>query len=240
MKSVNIKPVKVPPTSMKPVGVSTIKVPSILTQDEEAKDIEFEKLSTREIRERNRRDKFWKTQYEKINKITELAGEFPLDKERITLLTQKQFNAFAIVLYILSHKQKIKELYLTTFRIDTFSVEGIENMIKDGTVEKVTVVVSKFFNETKKLNKAGQMMKEVARRNKNVRLLFCNNHTKIIAAEISDNEKYIVEGSGNLTANGKIELYSFERNTDGFRFHKEWIDELCDNAEKYSDVILIG
>jgi len=36
--------------------------------------------------------------------------------------------------------------------------------------------------------------------------------------------KYVFEGSGNLTENGCIEQYIYERNSQVYDFHKDWMN----------------
>lgn len=189
--------------------VETDKVQSFLNEDK------------KHIKEKKIYRRFLEKQYAKISEIDDLAGCLPLDSEQIRIITQKSFNAFAILLYILKIKKIIDECYLITYNIDRNTIIGLKELVGNGHIKKLTIVVSSALKNRKPART--QELKNIA--NKKISVIFVNNHTKIILAKIK-NDYYVIEGSGNVTANARIEQYLFENCRDTYNFHKDWIDNI--------------
>ena len=169
--------------------------------------------------------RFLDKQYNRVSSIDELLGKLPEKNEQIRIITQKSFNAFAILLYI-AEKVNIEELILGVFRIDKNSVTGIKELYESMNIKQITIILSSFFIQTKKPERSAQMLIEFAKGKENIKIVFCWNHTKIMGVKTNDDRYYIIEGSGNMTDNAKIEQYLFEQSKEMFYFHKSWMEEL--------------
>ena len=53
-----------------------------------------------------------------------------------------------------------------------------------------------------------------------------------MAIKTTDNRYFVVEGSGNLSNNARIEQYLFEQSKEMFDFHKSWVDEIVELSGK--------
>lgn len=84
---------------------------------------------------------------------------------------------------------------------------------------------------TVKSEKWIKILKEFCESNENTNAVFVHNHTKIAIAKTSKGERYVFEGSGNMSDNARIEQYVFEQSRLMYDFHKNWMDEVI---EKYS------
>ena len=62
-------------------------------------------------------------------------------------------------------------------------------------------------------------------------------HTKILCCRIKD-KYYVIEGSGNLSDNARIEQYLFERSKKSYNFHKNWIENVSELSTEKDVVIL--
>ena len=164
---------------------------------------------------------FLQRQYKRVLEINELSGQLPQKNDQIRIITQRSFNAFAILLYIIQIKETLKECYLTTYNIDRSTIMGLKKFVDEGQILKLTIVVSSALRNRKP--ERTQELKNIA--SKKITVIFVNNHTKIILAK-TKNDYYVIEGSGNVTANARIEQYLFENCKDTFDFHKSWINEI--------------
>ena len=191
----------------------------------------LENESKKLIKDKKRYRRFLETQHNRVSNIDELLGKLPEKNEQIRIITQKAFNTFAILLYI-SEKVEIEELIISSYRLNNSSAKGIRDLYEAGNIKKITIVLSSFFNETKKPEKFSDILIEFAEKNKNVRLIFCWNHTKIMGVRTKDNKYYVVEGSGNMSNNAMIEQYLFEQSEEMFYFHKSWMEELLKMESK--------
>jgi len=155
--------------------------------------------------------------FNKLIKIKDFKG-IPIKHEQIRIITKKLINTFDFILAILDN-EKIDELYLTSYRIGKKAIIQLNDLINSNRIDKLTILINDGFpkfapdvwNNLKILNKT--------------KLILENNHTKIILAKTKENY-YIIEGSGNLSINARIEQYTFDNNKQIYDFHKNWIDKL--------------
>ena len=62
-----------------------------------------------------------------------------------------------------------------------------------------------------------------------------DNHAKITCIKDGVGNFFVMEGSGNLSDNAKIEQLLFENNRDSFEFHAGWIREAVEKHERKYD-----
>ena len=151
----------------------------------------------------------------------------PKPNEQYRIITEKQFNAYALILHILETEQ-IKEMHLAIYRINHPTVESIIDFIKAGKIEKATFVISNFFNQTKKPEKWAIMLRDFAEQNNNVNHVYTHNHSKVLAVKTESGNYYVFEGSGNMSDNARIEQYIYENNETVYNFHKEWMSNITE------------
>lgn len=169
--------------------------------------------------------RFLEAQYNRVDSIAQLIERLPEPNEQIRVITQKSFNPFAILLYIVQH-HRIEELFIAIYRIDGNSVEGLKKMVADGQIKTLTVVLSSFHRTSKKSEKWHLHLRDWARGNPDVRLIYCWNHAKVLAIKTDSDDYFVIEGSGNLSDNARIEQYLFENSRSGFDFHKDWMSDV--------------
>ena len=165
--------------------------------------------------------KFMERQYVRISVLEDLI-RLPKKNELLRLVTQQNFNAFALFLFILQ-KEDIEEVYMTTYSIDKNTVVGIEKVLENNPGIELTLLIASLIKHDKPLLR--EKMMALAYKHQGCHFIEAYNHTKIIAVKTKDNY-YVIEGSGNLSANARIESYLFDNNKDSFFFHKKWIDEI--------------
>ena len=176
--------------------------------------------------------RFLDKQFYRVSKINNLI-KLPEKNEQIRIITQKSFNAFSLLLYLLE-SQNINECYLTSYNIDVNTIKGLDFLLKEGKIKKITVLISKMLIAASPTSY--KMLKDLASDKFNV--ILCMNHTKMILAN-TKNKHYVIEGSGNLTAGARIEQYLFEECQETYNFHKNWIENVQEfspkkDVEKYN------
>jgi len=176
--------------------------------------------------------KFMEMNYFRVKQISEIITE-PKENEQFRIITQQSFNGFSILLWLLE-KQEYEEIYLTTFSLDEKTAKALIEVVESNQGTKITLLITSLL----KYDRKGRQQKliDCARLNKNFTFIETFNHTKIIMAK-SKNVHYIVEGSGNLSANARIEQYLFENSTETYNFHKEWIDDIINFSAKKDTTI---
>lgn len=156
----------------------------------------------------------------KVNKLTEIAA-IPLPDQQFRIVTQKAVNSFDFILAIL-HEEKIEELICAFYRIGKKVIQEIKQLQDQDKIKHIHFLVNdavpKLTPDCYNLLKSLESDKWILRLE--------NNHTKIILMKTDKGNYYVIEGSGNLSINARIEQYSFDNNKELFTFHKNWITAL--------------
>lgn len=175
------------------------------------------------IKDNIRFEKFKQKQLLTVKELNDLEIGLPDKKTQIRIITQKRFNAISLLDYIC---QKVipEEIILTTYRIDKQSIRKLTEIINENI--NITIICSAFFTSVKKEEPWAQELISIAENNKNYKLIFCHNHTKIIGVKTIDDKCFLVEGSGNMTGNARIEQYMIEQSKEMYKFQKSWINEI--------------
>lgn len=160
----------------------------------------------------------------KANNLKTLC-QLPKSNEQYRIITEKQFNAYALILYVLEN-EIIEEMNLAIYRINEPTVLSIINFIESGKIKKANFIISNFFNQTKKPEKWAIRLKEFCDTNNNCTHKYIHNHSKILALKTNFENYYVFEGSGNMSDNARIEQYVFDNNIHIYNFHKNWITNL--------------
>jgi len=196
--------------------------------DEKTKILQNE--SKKIIKDKKIYRKFLDKQYSRVRNISELLGKLPKKNEQIRIITQKSFNAYAILLYILEQKN-IEECYIATYNIDKNTIKGLKLLVDSDNIKKLTIVISNSLNF--RMPDRANELKKIA--NKKIQIIFVNNHTKITCVKTKE-DFYVIEGSGNLTDNATIEQYLFENCKETYNFHKEWIEDIKNMKYKVIEI----
>jgi DNA-binding protein Fis len=96
----------------------------------------------------------------KANSLDQLC-QHPLKGEHYRIITEKAFNAYALILSVLK-RTNIEEMYLAIYRINQPTVESIIDFIEQGKIKIATFVISNFFNQTKKPERWAMMLRDYA------------------------------------------------------------------------------
>ncbi len=168
--------------------------------------------------------------YIRAKALSDICGE-PAEGEQWRIITEKQFNAFALILHLLQTRV-IEEMYLAVYRINEPTVTSIIEFIESGKIKKSVFVISSFFNQTKKPEQWAIMLKQFADKKANCYHVYTHNHAKVLAVRTLKNEFFVFEGSGNMSDNARIEQYIYENSKQSFEFHKKWMTELCSKKSK--------
>lgn len=162
--------------------------------------------------------------YKKAKALSDLCYQ-PQKNEQWRIITEKQFNAYALILHLLENNT-IEEMYLAIYRINQPTVNSLIDFIEAGQIKKATFVISNFFNQTKRPEKWAIKLKQFADTKNNVEHIYTHNHAKVLAVKTYNDDYFIFEGSGNMSDNARIEQYVYENNKQSFDFHKNWMRNL--------------
>lgn len=148
----------------------------------------------------------------------------PKKDEQYVIVTEKSFNAFALVLSVIE-KSIIDELYFAIYRINEPTVNSLIQFIREGKIKQGGFIISNFFNQTKKPEKWAITLMEFCKTNDDFKFCYVHNHAKIMCLKESDNY-FVFEGSGNMSDNARIEQYRYDNSQELYEFHKNWMQSL--------------
>lgn len=154
----------------------------------------------------------------------------PKKNEQWRIITEKQFNAYALILSVLE-EEEIEELWIAIYRINQPTVESIIDLIESGRIKTGGFVISSFFNQTRKPEKWAKKLRDFCDSQENFGHSYVNNHAKIVLIK-TKKDFLVFEGSGNMSDNARIEQYLYENNEKMFDFHKNWIKNLTESHGK--------
>lgn len=152
-------------------------------------------------------------------KLTKIS-DIPKKNEQIRIVTKKAINTFDFILAILD-EEIINNLTIAIYRIGKKTASQLKELQDTNKINKITILINDGF--PKLIPDCWNLLKTYE--SKKFILKLENNHTKIILAETNKNN-YVIEGSGNLSINARIEQYMFENNKNVFNFHKNWINKI--------------
>ncbi len=182
-------------------------------------------------------DKFLMAQFGRINEVEEI-GIPEKENQQLRFITTSQFNAIVLLMYLIEKKGFIDEAVITVYSMGFKTLELIDRLLSENKIKKLILQASTLrmsAKDKKIMNMMKLMIKKHGRGKIYINLAW--THTKIMCMKIKD-DHYVIEGSGNLSDNARIEQYLFEKSKESYEFHKDWILNVKDfSAEK--DVIIL-
>ena len=134
--------------------------------------------------------------------------------------------------FIYDRAMVVKELTLSTLSMSQENIDSFYNLMKNGYIEKLNIIVSDFFYSHERHNLVKYMYDKLDFEDK-FQLSVCRTHTKIwmFETEMNGGRKYVIHGSANLRSSDNIEQFMIEENSElyGFNyiFHKKIIDNFA-------------
>ena len=134
--------------------------------------------------------------------------------------------------FIYERAMKVKELTLSTLSMSQENIDSFYNLMQNGYIEKLNIIVSDFFYSHERHNLVKYMYDKLDI-NDRFQLSVCRTHTKIclFETEMNGGRKYVIHGSANLRSSDNIEQFMIEENSElydfNFDFHKKIIDNFA-------------
>jgi len=134
--------------------------------------------------------------------------------------------------FIYERAMKVDVLTLSTLSMSQENIDSFYNLMKNGYIEKLNIIVSDFFYSHERHNLVKYMYDKLDFEDR-FQLSVCRTHTKICMFESSMNggRKYVIHGSANLRSSDNIEQFMIEENKElydfNFDFHKKIIDNFA-------------
>lgn len=159
----------------------------------------------------------------RIKSLKDLCGRLPVDNEIFFLATENSFNAFTFIPYIISERQIIDELVVSSYSINSRIISSFARFLHKGTVRKVHMYLSDslHYRAPKIIDQINSMLSCFPE----VSVSYGWNHSKVSCMR-AGNDFFIAEGSGNWSENAQNEQYILLNHPSIYEFRKEWIKSL--------------
>lgn len=150
----------------------------------------------------------------KIANLKELCGELPKSGEMFFLYTTKGFNAITFILLILEKHMFIEELSFSTYSISKSVITLLNKLIDNKQIGEVNIYISESFQ----IRSADKIeMLQASAKTRPITINYGVNHSKISCIR-TDDDYYIVEGSGNFSENALNEQYIFTNDQEIYEY----------------------
>lgn len=166
--------------------------------------------------DRSKRESFIKAHTLKIKNIKDLCGDFPVENEIIFLWSCNSFNAFTFIPYIIKHSGCIGELCISTYSINTRIVEALIRFYDKGMISSIFIYIAESIRY--RMPAVVQLLESYAS-TRNIIIKYAWNHSKIQLIH-SENNYFVIEGSGNFSENAANEQYIFLNDKETYNFRK--------------------
>jgi len=134
----------------------------------------------------------------------------PASNNQVRFITDQCRSVVDFVDYVLS-KEKTEEIIISNSAIDIKSLKRLEDLDRN-----IYVKINSSLRIKKK--KVAELFESSKKINPHIACV----HTKVILMK-TENNYYVLEGSGNISTNEKIEQYSLSNHEESYNFHKGWI-----------------
>ncbi|MHC1707496.1 MAG: hypothetical protein AB9842_08240 [Bacteroidales bacterium] len=171
------------------------------------------------------KEKFLDQHLIKAESIKHLNGRLPHPGEVFFIWTLKSFNAFTFIPYIIKQEGKIDELVISSYSISQRILHSLLNYINKGLVCKVEILISESIKFRMPL--VQEQLTLLAARKELFTVHYGWNHSKITLMKTQENH-FLVEGSGNFAENAQWEQYIFLNSETVFNFRKTCINSSSD------------
>lgn len=155
-----------------------------------------------------------------LQTVERISG-IPTQGEQHRIVTIKAIVTFDFILAVLA-SQKIVNLYIAVYRIGKKTLTELIALHKSQDIQNLFFLINTGMQQ---LTPGVYELLDV-NKSANWRVVTAHTHTKIILMETTQGNFYVVEGSGNMSQNGKYEQYIFEENQPVYDFHRKWMEDL--------------
>jgi len=120
-------------------------------------------------------------------------------------------------------------LDISTLGMSQENVDSLGTLLKKGYIKELNLIVSDYFYIHERNGLIPYLLKELDYQNK-FQLIVTGNHTKIIAAKLSNKINLVIHGSANLRSSGNIEQINIQDSKEILNFVFAMNDKM---KEKY-------
>lgn len=139
----------------------------------------------------------------------------PEKNQVLCIRTQSQINAFQIFLQFIEKYGKIDFLSLQSYTFNEETIYSLIELLNENKIERLQIIMTE--TASFRIPKIYKLLKELFSQRKDCNLCFYWVHSKVHLLE-TNNEKFVIDGSGNFSMNAQIEQYNIFNSEELFNF----------------------
>jgi len=190
-------------------------LPEICTVSNASKKTEFEQI------EDSCFARYCSKHYALIEKLDEIG--LPSPGQQFRLITMRSFNSIQIIEYI-ADREIIEDMKIAIYSINYHAAVILVKLIDSGKIKNVEIIMSNLRNCAHREKE--EIIKNMFIKHPQIKLFFCSSHAKSFSCKTDSGNFYIVEGSGNMSYNSRIEQYVIDNDEKMYNFSCEWIEKI--------------
>lgn len=147
--------------------------------------------------------------------------------DRTHCLLRGDFVVCDLIPAVIAARGPCGHLRIATLGCSIANADTLARLVETEAAWRLTLVVSHYFAQ---VDKATVFRAVVDRLRHCARLVVTRNHAKVICLPTAPNDRYVIEGSGNLRSSDNLEQILITNDHATHDFHAAWIDELAETA----------
>ncbi len=167
--------------------------------------------------------RFLADHYKRVESVKHLVGHPPEQGECLFLWTDKSFNAFTFVPYLVKERGSIDELTLSTYSINKRILLSFMRFVEAGQIGKMYLLVADSLKHQRPA--VTDLLDSFAQSRPQLQVKYAWNHSKIMLARCGD-DHFVVEGSGNWSENSRHEQYLFSNSEQLYKFRRSCVQSI--------------
>ncbi|MDX9897030.1 MAG: hypothetical protein RBS34_16385 [Desulfofustis sp.] len=162
---------------------------------------------------------------QKVSAIIEHIDQIGLPQpgEQFRLITRRSFNAIEFVQYV-AGRERIEQLNMAIYSINFQAAQMLIDLVRRGKIGHVAIMMSNLRNKAHREKE--EIIKQKFTDHPKIDLFFCCSHAKLMACRTEAGNHYVIEGSGNLAYNSRIEQYVIDNDREIYEFSVRWMEEI--------------
>lgn len=153
------------------------------------------------------------------------------DNTRSHMVTAGSFEFGDFIEALLKERNaQVKHMSVSTLSMSQNNIDSFANLLHDGWVDKLDLIVSDYFYAHERAQLVPYMMHELDHEDR-FQLAVAGSHTKIAIFETYGGKKIVMHGSANLRSSGCLEQTCIEENAELFDFYLSFHNAIL---EEYS------
>ena len=170
-----------------------------------------------QIKEGCLRIPFFGQQYKLVNNLKDLDINLNAN-DAYFFYSEKSFNAFTFVLYLLDEFKVLDEIIVYTYSISKKLLDTIDHLLSNKFVGSFKLLISDSIRH--RMPAIYRMFKDLSKKHLTFKYELKWSHAKVSLVRVSE-RYFVIEGSGNCSMNAGIEQYMFVESKDLFHFRQQ-------------------